>query len=101
MYGIKFPIGMGTGRGDLSNSQQIPAIPPAQGQRPGRPVMMNKLELIGFGPGGRRKSEVVNRNEAGGIMVTVKDDPYGGMQYEARIPLERILTDPATFLSIL
>jgi len=55
------------------------------------------MELIGFKE--RGKSEVVPVGDTTGIEIAVKEDPYGGMQYEAKIPLQVILKDPDEFLS--
>jgi hypothetical protein len=53
------------------------------------------MEMIGFKEKG--KSEVVAIGDAAGVEVIVKQDPYGGMQYEAKIPLQQILKDPEAF----
>jgi len=92
VLGIKYPLN----RRRIANpSGQTP--PRQQGQRVDRSQMPNRLELIGFSE--EVKSEIVAIDSAGGVEVAIMEDPFGGMQYEAKIPLKNIFTDPGVFIS--
>ncbi len=95
--GIKYPMGRSGSMRPADQRTPRQPMPEQQRERPVRPQIQNRMELIGFKE--RGKSEVVPVGDTTGIEIAVKEDPYGGMQYEAKIPLQVILKDPDEFLS--
>ncbi len=97
VLGIKYPMGRSGNMRPANQMTPRQPMPEQQRERTDRPQIKNRMEMIGFREKG--KSEVVPVGEAPGIEVVVKEDPYGGMQYEAKIPLHQIIKDPEVFLS--
>ena len=95
--GIQYPMAR---RRIASPSGQMPPRQPdssQQRERVDRSLMPDRLELIGFSE--EVKSDIVAIDSAGGVEVAIMEDPFGGMQYEAKIPLKNIFTDPGLFIS--
>lgn len=97
VLGIKYPMGRNRNMAQQNQNTQRQPVTERQGERPPGSQFRNQLELIGYNEKG--KSEVVNFENAGGVEIAVNEDPYGGMQYEAKIPLTFIFNNPEAFLS--
>ncbi len=98
VLGIKYPMGRSESVRPEDRTRPRQPIQEQQGERPVRSQIQSRMELIGFKEKG--KSEVVSLGNAAGIEVAAKTDPYGGMQYEAKIPLNLVLEDQKAFLSV-
>ncbi len=97
LLGIKYPMGRGGSMGQRPQEGTRPTSPDQPRQRVDRAPILDRVELIGFKE--KRKSEVVNISDMKGIEVAVMEDQYGGMQYEARISLDKLFIDHQRFLS--
>ena len=97
ILGIKYPMGRNRNMAPQNQNTPRQTVTARQGERPPGSQFRDQLELIGFREKG--ESEIVSFENSEGIKVAVSEDPYGGMQYEAKIPLTSIFNSPETFLS--
>lgn len=97
MYGIKYPIGQGRKRDNREITRER-----IQGEirRPVRPDLQRKpelMEIIGFTKKGAR--ELADPEGTPGMHLSVSRNQLGTFYYEARILLDKIITDVGAYLT--
>ena len=97
MYGIKYPIGQGR---KIDNREMTRERIPGEIRRPVRPDLQRKpevMEIIGFTKKGAR--ELADPEGTPGMHLSVSRDQLGAFYYEARILLDKIITDVGPYLT--